>query len=193
MSGSLRCPSRGLLFSTLALGILAVPLLSQTLPDNAALADSAVALGNRGMAEFESGTLEGLEEAARLWRLGLELQQALGDLERQAVTLGSLGSAFRALGKPDSALLSYRQALEITLEVGDRKGEGVTLNNIGLVFEGLGQADSAFAYYRPSLLILREVGDRNGEAITLNNIGAEGIKSKVCGDFEGINPRQEHD
>jgi len=110
-------------------------------------------------------------EAVRLLGWAAEAARATGDRRAEGNHLGSLGSAYLALGDARRAIEYYEQALEIAREIGDRHGEETHLGNLGVAYAALGEVRQAIEYCEQALTISREIGYRRGEGADLANLG----------------------
>ena len=107
---------------------------------------------DRGMALFQQGTKESLEQALGEWQRALEIYQQIGDRPSTAWTLVGIGRVYDALGDKQRALQYYEQALPLFEAVGDRGGQAVTLGNVANLYrsqdklpEALDQINAAIA------------------------------------------------
>ena len=91
------------------------------------------------------------------------MTQEAGDRETEGRALSNIGTAYKAMGRMDSALIYMTDALKIRRELHDSLGEGVTLNNIAALLQILGDPDSALICLRGSLALRRAARDRAGE------------------------------
>ncbi len=66
-----------------------------------------------------------LEEALKIYR-------SIGDRQREALSLNSLGNAYKNLGQYQRAVESHQQAVAIYRQIGDRKWEANSLYNLGV-------------------------------------------------------------
>ena len=110
-------------------------------------------------------------EAVRLLRWAVEAARAAGDRRAEGKDLGSLGSAYLALGDAGRAIEYYEQALAIAREIRDRHGEETHLGNLGVAYADLGEARRAIEYHEQALAIARKIGYRRGEGADLANLG----------------------
>jgi tetratricopeptide (TPR) repeat protein len=132
--------------------------------------DSANVLVRAAVASYEQGSIE---TSVRLFQEALAfIRSSGGDPQREGLILNNIASAYRDLGRVDSALVYSAQSLAVFRAVGDRSGEGIALNNTGSVHLMVGRADSALVYFAQARAVTREVGDRYGEARVLNNLGS---------------------
>jgi len=94
-----------------------------------------------GMAYQAGGQPEAAEDA---YRQSLAISVPLGDVARQASTLGQLGILYdQALGRTEEAAALLRQAADKYVEIGDVANEGRTRNNLAIGLRKLGRLDEA--------------------------------------------------
>ena len=117
------------------------------------------------------GTSESLAGAIKEYEEVLPLYHAMRDLQREAMTLNSIGLVNSLLGNQQKAVNNYEEAVSLWRSIGDRNREADTLVNIGGAFNDLGEGQKALAYYKLALPLYQTSDDRYGEAVTLNNIG----------------------
>ncbi len=123
--------------------------------------------------------LNNFAAAEQSWQEALALYQEIGDRQREAELLNSLGIACYFMGRYQTAIDYCQQSLKIQKDIGDspeerlrqRTGEAGSLINIGNALYSSGKYDVAIDYYQQSLAIKREIGERRGEATALMNIG----------------------
>jgi CHAT domain-containing protein len=124
---------------------------------------------------FEKGNqyyqLNNFEAAKQSWQEALALYQEIGDLQKEAELLNSLGIAYYLMGQYQITIDYCQQSLKIQKEISDRMGESCSLINIGNALYSSGKYDVAIDYYEQSLAIQEEIGDRRGEGTALMNIG----------------------
>lgn len=127
---------------------------------------------------FDTDTAEGFlhlqgyaNPATTLLAQAANASESLNQHDRQAMYLGSLGSAYRDLGQVKNGMKFYRQALKLYRDLGDTAGEGVTLGRLGIAHRLLGQAESAIEHLEQALTISRQVSDTRAEGINLANLG----------------------
>ncbi len=101
----------------------------------------------------------------------LALFRQIGQRDREAEALFSLGRTHASLGNNREAADHYRQALALFRELGEEARAGVALNNLGHMYRSLGNPQAAVECYREALRLHRRFNNRFEQAITLNNIG----------------------
>lgn len=135
------------------LGLLAVPLSSQTL-------DEADALQAEGR----------LPEAVRAYRAAAEAV-VLADPETAATARNNACVLLTQLGDFRAALTECEAALRLRRAVGDPLKIARTLNNTGLCLHYLGSYDDAESRFREALEVNRLRGDAESQVINLSNLG----------------------
>lgn len=112
-----------------------------------------------------------LEAAVTRELQALGLFRALGERDREADVLYSLGEAYYSLDRHAEAAGSYRQALAL-FRVRKREREvGRILKDLGKAYRALGEPRQALACYREALPLTHRLKDRTAEALTLANQG----------------------
>lgn len=115
------------------------------------------------------------EEAVQHCRAALGTDSAMPDRER-AIALNNLGIAFRAMGRHDEALASYRRSLALVRRTyGPRHPQyGSTLGNIGTLLAARGELAQAELYQQRALLIAEETSGHDNPLLVppLTNLAA---------------------
>jgi CHAT domain-containing protein/tetratricopeptide (TPR) repeat protein len=136
---------------------------------------------------FADNKPEARRQAIQKYTEAVQLWQATGDRDPQAVALFNLGDLHRRLNEPPKALDHFNQALELWRATGDREGEAAALNAIGASYSAQGDKQKALDSFNQALPLRRQTGDRAGEAVTLNNIAAAyvdlGDRRKAVGTY----------
>ena len=115
-------------------------------------------------AEARQKQLEKYNEALRLW------QQAR-EVEREGLTLTSLGYIYSELDQYQKALESYLQAFSIWKALGHRVAQAAVLQATGNTYFLLNEKPKALQTYNEALPILKDLGDHRGEAAVFSLIG----------------------
>ena len=132
-----------------------------------------------------SGELEALEGKARIARnqqrdldgaLGylsraLRVAERIGDVEKQAELLNTMGIIEWGRLEYAKALENYQRALGIFETLGDIVHAGLMLNSIGVTLHKLGRSDEAAANLRQALQLHRQSGQRLLEGHALAALG----------------------
>jgi len=111
------------------------------------------------------------EEAERLYRESLEIDEKLGDLAGKAATLHELGRLAHRRGNYEEAERLYRESLEIDEKLGNLVGKAATLHCLGVLAHRRGNYKEAEKLYCESLKIKNVLGDLAGKAATLHELG----------------------
>ena len=128
----------------------------------------ALALTRLGAA---CNSLGQFQKTIQYYQLSLDIDQELGNRNREGASLGNLGQAYNSLGQFQTAIDYYQRALEIARLIGDRSREGEVSNNLGQAYNSLGQFHRAIEYHQRALEIARLIGDRSREGASLGNLG----------------------
>ena len=128
--------------------------------------------------QFASGEIFRVKEANQdrrpalaHYQQALKLYRALGERQKEAMTMNALGRIHDNLGERDKAFEYFTQLLPMRRELKDRGGEAGTLGNLAGIHSGRGERQKALELYQESLVIRRELKDQRGEAITLHSLG----------------------
>jgi tetratricopeptide (TPR) repeat protein len=111
-----------------------------------------------------------VEEALRLYRDSLEIEERIGDVQGKAATLHAMAGIFAQQGEVEEALRLYRDSLALKERIGDVRGKAATLHNMAGIFAQQGEVEEALRLYRDSLDLQERIGDVQGKAATLNNM-----------------------
>ncbi|MEB3295551.1 MAG: tetratricopeptide repeat protein [Synechococcales bacterium] len=87
----------------------------------------------------------------------LEIMQTIGNRSGIAISLNSLGNAYRSLGEHAKAIDCYEQSLEIRQAIGDRWGVGASLFNLGNTLAKLDEHFNALQNYQKAKAIYEEL------------------------------------
>jgi tetratricopeptide (TPR) repeat protein len=110
-----------------------------------------------GMTYAHAGEPNKAEDA---YRQSLEIDVRLGNITRQADTLGQLGNLYAIiLGRAEDAVVFYRQALEKTMAYGDTAVEGKLRSNLAATLLKLGLWDEAREQIRQAIACKAQFGD----------------------------------
>ncbi len=107
--------------------------------------NTAVALNGMGSVFLLMGNLQ---MADTVFRQALAVEEALGNLQGQALDLGALGNIKEQQGKTDEAWTLYRKSLELNERGNLATGISQSYNNIGRLYEQSGQLDAALESYK---------------------------------------------
>lgn len=126
---------------------------------------SAVLYNLGRLARKRGDARQGIE----LLQRSIALAQTIGNKERKAEALNSLGSAFMDLSDRQQALRSYNEALDICREISSAE-TGSVLNNLGDAYASLGDWEKALEFGEQSFQLHHESGEKTKEATALNNV-----------------------
>ncbi len=115
-----------------------------------------------------------LEESLALWR-------TLGDQQRLAFTLSSLGIGAQRQGDYAQAAARFEESLALARAGGDPQTTALVLTNLGLVVFYQGNHARARTLSEQGLALFQDVGDQRGSAAVLTNLG---MLSLAQGDYE---------
>lgn len=115
----------------------------------------------------------------RLGELSLALQWALeakrvaeilASAQKQALSLGRLGSIYEQLGNYTDSLACNLEALNLAQQAGDHAIQANALNTIGILYNRTGNYRQELATYQRALLVAQAIEDVRSECILYNNI-----------------------
>lgn len=118
--------------------------------------------------QLENGELEKVLET--LQQL-LDIQQQLGDKEKIAATLHSIGTVYSQLSQYPKALASLNQALKMRRELEDNTAISSTLNQIGVIHDRQGKYPKAIEFYEEALEMAQKEKDNVNLTAILSNLG----------------------
>ncbi len=131
-------------------------------------ANRAAAYGNLGLLHKTRGDLD---EAERMYKQALEINEALGRKEGMASNYGNLGNLYRTRGELDAAEKMYKQSLEIEEALGRKEGMASDYCNLGLLYKTRGELDDAERMYKKAMEINEALGRAEGMALDYGNLG----------------------
>lgn len=106
------------------------------------------------------------DEAERLYRQCLQVEEELGDRSGMATSWGVLGDIERKRGNWDAAERLYRQSLQLREELGDRSGIAWLTSDRGANELGRGNLELAESLLQEALTQLQQLGMTNAIAET---------------------------
>ncbi|MEH1941162.1 MAG: tetratricopeptide repeat protein [Nostoc sp.] len=92
------------------------------------------------------------------------------EIEKLAVILTRLGSAYLYLGQPNKVIEICLQGLKIARELGNYQAETDALCSLGNAYERLEQYEEALECHKQHLVIARMINNQSWEAVSLHNI-----------------------
>lgn len=98
------------------------------------------------------------------------------------MSLNSRGRVYRALGKYDSARLTYARLIDIALKDKEDESLAKAYNNLGNIDQLTGNIEGALSYYVKSLKIKEKLGNERGIALAHHNIGSIKANMKLYPD-----------
>ncbi len=124
--------------------------------------------GNLGLIHWTRGELD---EAQRMHRKSLAIEEKLGRPQGMAAAYGNLGLIHQTRGALDEAERMHRKALEIEEQLGRMEGMARQYGNLGLIHEARGELDEAERMLRKALEINEKLGRLEGMAAQYGNLG----------------------
>ena len=155
-----------------------------------------MALNALGLVELDA---EQPAEALRPFQAALARRQP--ESRGRAVTLNSLGVAYRQLGRYDEARRVYAQALAVFTSLGDLREQARCLGNLGQLEAFKGRDDDALGHLETALKLFRDLADPPDLAWTLEGKaqvlrhrgdlkGARRLMTEALAAIEGLRFRQ---
>ena len=132
-------------------------------------ATHATALANLGFAYF---SIDLLDDAERLFRDSLEINEGAGNLAGVGSDLRDLGEVLRLKGDDTKAGEYMRRALKIAQDTKDKGAEASAHLRLGGLAHGLGRLSEAGAAYTRSRALWEELGDIEGMAAAMNALAS---------------------
>ena len=126
-------------------------------------------------------SLEEYDQAQTYFEKALIIAEEDGDIYRQGVAIGKLGTLCNIRGDYIKAKCLHKKALEISVKIGDKKGEIIDYRVLSGVLLNLGEFNEALDCCRKALTLSEEIGDINEEALAYSDLGDVHRKLK---DFE---------
>jgi tetratricopeptide (TPR) repeat protein len=120
------------------------------------------------------------KEAMAHLRIALKIFTNIGNREKEATALGSIGIVYRMKGEGDKSMQYQQLALKINRQIGNRQGEAIDLGNIGNLYLDEGKRGEALGYYQAALKIFEKIGD--AEHIKMTEQVIADIKRQVVVD-----------
>jgi tetratricopeptide (TPR) repeat protein len=121
------------------------------------------------------------DEAARLCRRSLAIEERLGNQAGMASSYHQLGILAQYRGDYDEAARQYRRSLAIKERLGNQLGMATSYHNLGILAQDRGDYADAARQYERSLNIRERFGDQAGMA---SDYGQLGVLAYLRGDYE---------
>ena len=112
-----------------------------------------------------SKSLEYYDMAMAIWN-------EYSSLDRQAATLGNMGSVFANMGDYPKALDYYLQSQHICEQLELKEEIAIGNNNIGLIYLEKGDNEKARTYFFKALEVFKGIKNKQGIQSALSNIGS---------------------
>jgi tetratricopeptide (TPR) repeat protein len=104
--------------------------------------------------------------------VGLAAAERIGQVAGQAWLLTGLGSAYRDVGRLDSAIDAQRRAAGLFARIGDAEGIASSRNNLGSVLQRLGHLVQALAEFGAAVEGYRGAGNTQSQGRAMSNHAA---------------------
>lgn len=112
-----------------------------------------------------------MDKAIHFYRVGLEMQLAIGDSASSGATFNNIGGAYMYTGQLDSAMHYYVMAKEIYEKLNKEEQLVHPLLNIAYLYNLQGNVQLALDYYTESLKYAQESDNFQGMTSALLNLG----------------------
>lgn len=119
-------------------------------------------------------------EQLRIYALGQNLAERMGDKRRTAELLNNVSAMHRMLADYPTAIVYARKGLAISEDIGDQAGVANSLLGLGVFNFSLGNYTEALEYYQRSLSISESLGDKKLIAFAFSGIAQT---AEVRGDY----------
>ncbi len=126
------------------------------------------ALNNMAVLERHAGHLE---LAISLYLRSIALDQAVGEINAQAVTMSNVGTASMYMGKPEQAVSFFHQALQLNAGAGDTDDEALYWSRLNWAYLTLGQFEQAEHAARNELALRGRSEIHGAHARALTRLG----------------------
>lgn len=111
------------------------------------------------------------EDAIKLLRKSLNIEQRLKNERGQAMVLNSLGGVLRDQGKFNEAVTAFEESYSIGEKLGDYRHLAKILNSLGGVFQNQGRFIESADALKRSYDLFDRLGDNRGKGFVLNSLG----------------------
>lgn len=130
--------------------------------------EDAASLGSLGLLMLRSGNLD---EAEKMHRRSLEIEESLGNIEGMASDYRNLGIVYAARGELDGAEKMCLKSLALEEAVGNKEGMASSYGNLGNIYATRGDLDEAEKMQHKALEIDKVLGRKEGMASDYGNLG----------------------
>ncbi|OGL48120.1 MAG: hypothetical protein A2161_02665 [Candidatus Schekmanbacteria bacterium RBG_13_48_7] len=120
---------------------------------------------------FEAFNTERYEEAIDYWTESLNYYHKIKSVKSMACMYANIGTAYRYIGKLDTALQYYKKALEIDRKTDDKSGIIEGLLNIGITQRYMGENNEALELFQSGYNEAKSVNDSLMMGLFLENTG----------------------
>lgn len=145
----------------------------QQAPESSIGAPQAEAWEAEAAALRRSGRPEDRAKAIPLQRQAADAWKSIGDREREAKALTSLGQLLDLSGNAEQALTAFQSAADLLPRDTQPAARAAALYGIAKIRASRYEHGEAVRLYREALELRRQSGDRFEQALILHNLGAE--------------------
>ena len=110
---------------------------------------------------------ENLEKKIENFEDSLKVYQEIGDYESMAISLTTLGNAYKDLGFADKAQIYYEQSFELGCQTlgFDHPRIPLMLNNLGTVYKELGAFQRAKTYFLQAMEVQKQIREKEYDGL----------------------------
>ncbi len=117
------------------------------------------------------GRLGEHQQSKTYFEQALTIQQQIGDLSGQAMTLTNQGELLRVRGEYQQARQNFEQSLSLLKQHPDDQLQCILLHNMGLIVQHEKDYDKALYYYAEALRLATATGKQHYAGMILTNLG----------------------
>ena len=117
------------------------------------------------------GRLGEHQQSKSYFEQALTIQQQIGDLSGQAMTLTNQGELLRSRGEYHQARQNFEQSLALLKEYTDDQIQCILFHNMGLIFQYEKNSEQALYYYTEALRLATAMEKQDYAGMILTNLG----------------------
>lgn len=121
--------------------------------------------------DVQQGTEASFQKAIEKYQKALTEWRLIGDQERIATTLFSLGAIYGVLNEHQKALEYMQQALPIVKAIGSKGYQAQLMGGIGSRYQVIGEDKNALDYFQQALIIYQSINDTKWQSYILYSMG----------------------
>ncbi|MGZ3628022.1 MAG: tetratricopeptide repeat protein [Ktedonobacteraceae bacterium] len=117
------------------------------------------------------GRLGDYQHSMFYFEQALAMEEEIGDLQGEGVTLANKGEILRIMGEIQQAHVTFERALLLNRQEYNTHLECVVLHNLGLLYQNQKNYQQAWNYYKQALKLTQSEQERATAGIILTNMG----------------------